>query len=320
MNDLPLFSIAIPTYNRLELLKKAVASALSQTYLNIEVIVLNDCSIDGTKMWLDEIVKQESKIRVINNSQNLGCVGNIKSIPKYVNGKYLGIISDDDLLEAEFAAEAVKDLESNSSAVIWYCRGDFIMSNENISRATKFAPRLESGLDFVKKSLKGERESLWAVFRMDVLHSVGGIVADTITMDLATNWLCALKGDVLFNSKVLIKYFYYMGNTSTLSSLTTWFSAMDELHALVKKNASENLDFECAYHAFLSCEWMYINRKSWVERKGVLKVGFLPLFKKSPFLFIFLFIKRLPILLVRSLPAGWYWKICNYYWKIRYKD
>ena len=54
MGKEPLFSIAIPTYNRLEMLKKAVDSALKQIYSNIEIIILNNCSTDGTKEWYNE--------------------------------------------------------------------------------------------------------------------------------------------------------------------------------------------------------------------------------------------------------------------------
>lgn len=44
----PLVSIIIPTYNRAELLKRAIESALAQTYKNIQIIVVDDASEDNT--------------------------------------------------------------------------------------------------------------------------------------------------------------------------------------------------------------------------------------------------------------------------------
>ena len=55
----PLVSICIPTYNRANIIKKAIDSALSQTYKNIEVIVVDNASTDNT----DEIVASYSDPR-----------------------------------------------------------------------------------------------------------------------------------------------------------------------------------------------------------------------------------------------------------------
>ena len=48
MNNNPLVSVIIPTYNRKDFVAKAIESVLSQTYKNLEIIVIDDCSVDGT--------------------------------------------------------------------------------------------------------------------------------------------------------------------------------------------------------------------------------------------------------------------------------
>ena len=88
-----LVSAIITTHNRLSLLKRAVESALSQTYKNIEVIVVDDASTDGTPEYCNElplryiyIPKEES--RGGNHARNLGILA--------AKGEYVAFLDDDD--------------------------------------------------------------------------------------------------------------------------------------------------------------------------------------------------------------------------------
>ena len=77
-NDQPLVSVIIPTYNRPEYLKQAIASAVQQTYQNIEIIVCDNCSSVNLQPIVDAF--DDSRIRFWRNSQNLGMVANIRKI------------------------------------------------------------------------------------------------------------------------------------------------------------------------------------------------------------------------------------------------
>jgi glycosyltransferase involved in cell wall biosynthesis len=60
MNESPLVSICIPTYNRAGLVKKAIDSALSQTYTNIEILVVDNASTDN----IEDIISDYSDVRL----------------------------------------------------------------------------------------------------------------------------------------------------------------------------------------------------------------------------------------------------------------
>lgn len=68
--SLPLLSVVLSTYNRLELLEKTLHSILSQSYINTEILILNDNSNDGTKKFLSEISSKISRIKVLTNTVN----------------------------------------------------------------------------------------------------------------------------------------------------------------------------------------------------------------------------------------------------------
>ena len=67
MNNEPLVSICIPTYNGARLVHRALDSCLAQTYKNIEVVVVDDASSDDTWVVLQEYGKKSEKIKIYKN-------------------------------------------------------------------------------------------------------------------------------------------------------------------------------------------------------------------------------------------------------------
>ncbi|RXJ95885.1 hypothetical protein CRU94_04540 [Arcobacter sp. AHV-9/2010] len=95
MNN-PLVTIYIPTYNRKELLSRAVNSVLNQTYKNIEVIIVDDCSPDDTIEYLEELIRKDNRVRYFQNETNSGaCVSRNKAI-KEAKGEFITGLDDDD--------------------------------------------------------------------------------------------------------------------------------------------------------------------------------------------------------------------------------
>lgn len=90
----PLVSAVITTHNRIDFLKRAVKSVLNQSYDNIECIVVDDASDDGTKEWLDTLA--DSNIKVVNLNKSFG--GNhARNIGiKISRGCYIAFLDDDD--------------------------------------------------------------------------------------------------------------------------------------------------------------------------------------------------------------------------------
>ena len=93
----PLVSVVIPTYNRASLISRAIASVCSQSYQNLEVIVVDDNSQDNTEEVVREIAARDSRIDYYRHSNNLGgSVARNTGIEKAA-GEYIAFLDSDDL-------------------------------------------------------------------------------------------------------------------------------------------------------------------------------------------------------------------------------
>jgi|GEM_PF-6140757 len=305
----PLFSIAIPTYNRLEFLKRAVASSLAQTYQNFEVVIINNASTDGTKEWLDQLVIREDKIKIVHQVSNVGFVVNVKSILQHIRGEYLVVLSDDDWLEPEFVTWAVKDFLANENAVLWYCRARLVdLSCDELSRLTKLAPaNKEVGVDFIKQCLMGSRDILFCstVYKVDTLKKIGGFVGNTTALDYSAWCLCAAHGVVIFNSNVLSNYCLHSQNTLSTFSINEWFATWQEVTDLIVGKLGKSFRYYCACQGFL-CFENFFRRYKKLQHKWKY---FCMCYRKYPIFFTIILIKRFPMLLIKLLPDTWYQKI-----------
>lgn len=87
-------SVVIPAYNRRDTILRAVNSALNQTYPVLEVIVVDDCSTDGTAEIVEKLC--ESRIRVLHNSRNFGACKSRNIGIEAASGEFIALLDSDD--------------------------------------------------------------------------------------------------------------------------------------------------------------------------------------------------------------------------------
>jgi len=114
----PLVSIVIPTYNRAKYLKRALSSAVSQTYQNCELIVCDNASSDNTKKIVENFQNQYRKraIHYIRHKSNIGPVRNWFSGIEVARGEYIKILFSDDFLYKNCVKSLVSALHGTSYA------------------------------------------------------------------------------------------------------------------------------------------------------------------------------------------------------------
>ncbi len=92
----PLISCIITTHNREQLLHRAIDSILKQTYNNFELIIVNDGSKDNTADILNDYIKKENRIQIINRKQSFGGNYSRNEGIRISSGEFISLLDDDD--------------------------------------------------------------------------------------------------------------------------------------------------------------------------------------------------------------------------------
>lgn len=112
----PLVSVIITAYNRELFISEAIESILNSTYNNIELIIVDDCSVDNTYSIAKSFEKRDTRITVYLNSSNIGDYPNRNKAAGYATGKYLKYVDSDDYIFPNTIEVMVDIMENNSTA------------------------------------------------------------------------------------------------------------------------------------------------------------------------------------------------------------
>ncbi len=111
----PLVSVIVPTYNRPEMLKRAVESVLSQTYPSIEIVVVNDAGDDAEHII--RALNTRSDIFYIRHAANRGLAAARNTGIRAAHGKYIAYLDDDDIYYPDHIERLVTSLTSTDYRV-----------------------------------------------------------------------------------------------------------------------------------------------------------------------------------------------------------
>lgn len=125
---MPKVSVIIPTYNRSSLISAAIGSVLSQTYIDYELLVIDDGSTDATA----EIVRgiQSDKLRYVYQ-ENLGRSAARNHGIRLAEGEYIAFLDSDDLFTPTKLAEQVRFLDNNADYGLVYSYAMTVDENGN---------------------------------------------------------------------------------------------------------------------------------------------------------------------------------------------
>ncbi|MGE3908153.1 MAG: FkbM family methyltransferase [Chloroflexota bacterium] len=116
----PLVSIILPTYNGSAYLDGALRSCLNQTYRNLELIVVDDCSTDDTPNILRRWAEKDARIRVVTHETNKKLPGALNTGFAHARGEYLTWTSDDNLYEPQALERMVGVLTAQPDVSVVY--------------------------------------------------------------------------------------------------------------------------------------------------------------------------------------------------------
>lgn len=101
ISALPLVSIAMCVYNGEKFLREQLDTLVNQTYPNLEIIAVDDCSKDSSRAILEEYQKRFPFLKVYENEANLGYVKNFEKAITLCSGEYIALSDQDDTWDIE---------------------------------------------------------------------------------------------------------------------------------------------------------------------------------------------------------------------------
>jgi glycosyltransferase involved in cell wall biosynthesis len=144
-------TIAIPTHNRADLLRGALASALAQDFHDFRVIVLDNASSDDTKAVVFGF--NDPRVGYAPSHRNIGCTRNLNRAIAIANSPYVTILMDDDLLRPGFLSASVGILDDHPEAAFSFTAARYIDMEGRPLRArhSRDVPAgVLSGLDYLE--------------------------------------------------------------------------------------------------------------------------------------------------------------------------
>jgi glycosyltransferase involved in cell wall biosynthesis len=136
LSDQPLVTIGIVNYNCVKYLETCVETYLNQSYTNMEIILIDDCSTDGSVEILKELEKNNKNIRCIYHEKNSGGPSQgIREIICQAQGRYFQWIASDDYAEVNAIQNLTDYLEKTGNDYA-YC--NFNIVNENNTVTTRW--------------------------------------------------------------------------------------------------------------------------------------------------------------------------------------
>ncbi len=122
-------SVVMAAYNAQKYLSEAMDSILGQTYTDFELIVINDCSTDGSGALLKEYAGKDSRVIVLENKENMGLTKSLNRGLAVAQGEYIARMDADDISVPDRFQKQVEFLDSHPDYSFVSCIGRYIDEN-----------------------------------------------------------------------------------------------------------------------------------------------------------------------------------------------
>ena len=245
----PLISVIVPVYRVEEYLERCVKSILSQTYENLEVILVDDGSPDQCPAICDACAEKDARVKVIHQ-ENKGLSGARNAGIDAASGEYLAFVDSDDYVSPHFIEELYQLLQDTGCA-IGQCRFSYVKGDGLVEEGDS-AFCIYRGESLMEQLYGPEEKATCFVvawnklYRAELFKETGSRYPEgRIHEDEATTYRLFHEAKKLaFLDRAL--YGYYTENGGSITSVFSekrlqWLTAHEERIAFFKKNGYEKL-------------------------------------------------------------------------------
>lgn len=242
-------SIIIPVYNVEKYLEKCLESIINQSLKEIEIILINDCSLDGSLEIIKKYAQKDNRIILINKKENEGVSEARNSGIKIARGEYILCIDGDDWIEKECLKEMYEIAKRNEAEVVVsdfyldYGNGNIIYQIDQKSETEVFLEKNES----IKNIFSGNGfPSIWNKLVKREIYEKNNIKFPS-NISMGEDLLTVLS--LIYSSTKIVKlnkaYLHYIQNPKGATkeyrykALEDIYYVLKEVDSLFKKEYKE---------------------------------------------------------------------------------
>lgn len=292
----PLVSIVMCVYNGEQYLRQQIESILAQDYSEIELLILDDCSTDSSTEIVNDYLKKDPRISLIQNLQNLGFNRNFEKGFQLSSGELIAISDQDDIWLSDKISRLVENINEHI----------LIYSNSSLmdERGNSFRGKLDSKIHHIdnpgfKSFLDGNFiTGHTALFKRDLLKYVLPFPKDIFFYDWWLGFTAAYVGRIKYLDLVLTKYrihsqSVYQKLNNQNDKKMVWTSLKRKqieafMHAsflkvpdsrFIKKFINKTDGARTNVISFLDCYYFMLRNSNdiypWYKKSGIKKLNFL---------------------------------------------
>lgn len=205
----PLITIVLPTYNGQRFISKSIQSCIDQTFQDWELIIVNDCSTDGTSDIISKFAAQDARIKIISNDNNKKLPASLNIGFRASKGAYLTWTSDDNYYAPDALEKMLSVFKSKTDVDFVYADMYAIREDETICSKKRHHD--------VCKLYHGCCIGACFLYKSELYEKFGSYNEDMFCAEDYEYWMRLWINNVRFYH--LKEYlYYYRNNTASLSA------------------------------------------------------------------------------------------------------
>lgn len=318
-----ILTIAIPTYNRANILSENLKSIFDNIDENIQVLVSDNFSNDDTQRVCTDFSKKHPNFKYFRNEKNLGYDANVLNALSRADSKYVWFLSDDDFVSAKIISEIFQYLLVNSPSGILV--NAIVKNKENGNVLIESLGITDEDKEEVCDDNTFEKYLQWSTLISSII-----IQKQKVDLKMAQNYIgscfvqlyifwssCANEKIQIFGSKKIVKYDSEKPNFN-LSNYEIWFkswikviSSFESLYSIkARKNATTGLYVQSRFNQSGILTYVILSRAY-----SIISLKDLSLIYNSLNLNVF---KKNIIFIVLCLPAHFFLILTKILQKIKF--
>jgi glycosyltransferase involved in cell wall biosynthesis len=232
ISDKPILTIIVDVFYNLPLVRESIGSVLSQTYPNVELIIVDNGAYPEVKEYIHSVYQNSKNVALITFSKNVFAWDDVtlnvvvcwNAALKYAKGKYISHLSYDDMFSDNYAARMVQLFTENSNCCTAAPLAKIIDANGNVigdTAAFNMRSKYTLGEVIAKNMISDDKDRMFTspgeicMFRTDSLRNAGGF--DRI-VDFSQVLKFSIEGENGFDKEAFV---YWRNHTNQLNKLAT---------------------------------------------------------------------------------------------------